>query len=1080
VVVSQPRRQRGCLKASLKERKEKENKMNSKKLITLLVLTTMLFAMVPMVPVAKADLTEGITFDNDDHSGWTNEGEKGHTIIIEGDPGSVASGYEVLVHWDKIQDWDGKKGHLNTTEADNDGGFEIWITVPESVGGTHYLWFTATDQETKVSEKFTVVSDCDISSSSGLQGSKVTTNFWGFKGNKDIAILFAESNVEAEWAGPLVEDEDLGDGGGIEATFTGTLIEHPIVIGSLEITDGTETFEDLGDGTLYGDGGGTGTIDYETGAYSVTFDAAPAIGDDILADYQEGFVELDEALDTGDGDETDFDGTLETSMVVPSTFKVIVGGVLIAEDDGKGSLDDTGSTTYVVDDGSINYVTGEWTVEFTDEDTLGDGDAMKASYNYYDEIDDYLFIITSAGVTNDLGSYTNRRITIPDDAAEGQYYVAGLDGKGNSATDDFLIGATIIIDIDEGPVGTVVKIEGEGFALTTPFDVFMVLGTNEIKCHVIDEDEGADSTDGTGDIEVEIVVPGVNKKSDDWEIEVRCGADTPSAGFEVTGLAEVSVDPDFGPQGSKFTVSGENYPQIKDTIVVIELWNKALDDMLGTIKNNVKTASDGTFEVEVNVPTENDAEYKIKAYAKGDADGPFDISDTVNFRIGTIMVLLSTDEGEVGEKIVLTGNGFTESDEWNATFGDIVIFEDVETDDGGRLKDGGETPAFFVPQVEPGEYIITVWDVDAELTVDVEFTVTEAIYMEFDTYNSPNNFNVTMEGWNWPEIDTGSSNPINKNEKIEWVLYNETEDWDMDVRQFCDDDSSSPPKVSKTAVFNTSGYYHAWWLVPDDDTLSKGTYWVNATVETDNDQEYFMQLEFTVGDVHESIAPRKATFRIGDTVTFNIQHSFGGQDNMHIKGGDVRFYDPDGSLYWAGDELETWSKVGMYYTVPYSAQTAGGNPMVLLDDAPLGTWTYKWREDDGDVIKEGTFNVEASEADILVGQIDNLNSAIDALTSDIKGVTDAVAGVQTNVNSAIQAANAAVEAANAAVEAVNAVAGVAGEAAEAADRAAEAAGKAQDSAGSLTTLVYGAIGASLVAALAAIVSLMQISKRIAG
>jgi len=32
----------------------------------------------------------------------------------------------------------------------------------------------------------------------------------------------------------------------------------------------------------------------------------------------------------------------------------------------------------------------------------------------------------------------------------------------------------------------------------------------------------------------------------------------------------------------------------------------------------------------------------------------------------------------------------------------------------------------------------------------------------------------------------------------------------------------------------------------------------------------------------------------------------------------------------------------------------------------------------------------------------------------------------------------------------------------------------------LTTLVYGAIGASLVAALAAIVSLMQISRRIAG
>ncbi|GAH54335.1 unnamed protein product, partial [marine sediment metagenome] len=162
------------------------------------------------------------------------------------------------------------------------------------------------------------------------------------------------------------------------------------------------------------------------------------------------------------------------------------------------------------------------------------------------------------------------------------------------------------------------------------------------------------------------------------------------------------------------------------------------------------------------------------------------------------------------------------------------------------------------------------------------------------------------------------------------------------------------------------------------------------------------------------------------------------------------------------------------------AQTASGNPMILLDDAPLGTWTYKWREDDGDTIMEGTFNVEASEADVLVGQIKDINQAIEDLTDDIIGVSDSVAGLQTNINSAVQAANAAVEASNAAIDAVNAGVALSGEALEAADRAAEAAGKAQDAAGSLQTLVYGAIGASLVAALAAIVSLMQISRRIAG
>ncbi|GAG59055.1 unnamed protein product, partial [marine sediment metagenome] len=185
-------------------------------------------------------------------------------------------------------------------------------------------------------------------------------------------------------------------------------------------------------------------------------------------------------------------------------------------------------------------------------------------------------------------------------------------------------------------------------------------------------------------------------------------------------------------------------------------------------------------------------------------------------------------------------------------------------------------------------------------------------------------------------------------------------------------------------------------------------------------------------------------------------------------------------LYWDGDKLNTWSKFGTWYEVPNSAQTASGNPMILLDDAPRGTWTYKWREDDGDTIMEGTFNVEASEADILVGQINDINQAIEDLTGEITGVSDSVAGLQTNIQSAVQAAQAAVDASNAAIDAVNAGTTLAGEALEAADRAAEAAGKAQEAAGGLTTLVYGAIGASLVAALAAIVSLMQISRRIAG
>jgi hypothetical protein len=311
------------------------------------------------------------------------------------------------------------------------------------------------------------------------------------------------------------------------------------------------------------------------------------------------------------------------------------------------------------------------------------------------------------------------------------------------------------------------------------------------------------------------------------------------------------------------------------------------------------------------------------------------------------------------------------------------------------------------------------------------------------------------------------------------VIYNETDDWDMDVRMH----HPTAATGSVVAYLNGTGFYNdAWWIVLEDDDLDLGVYSINATIETTSDLEYIVQFEFTVGEVHESIEPRKATFRLGDTVSFKVQHSFGGQASEDIDSGSIKVFDPDGSLYWAADEYtaDDWVEVAMWWELPYSEQNDGGNPMVLLDDAPLGTWTYEWLEEDDDVIEEGTFNVEAAAEEVIGQQIEDLNTAIDDLTGDISSVTDAVADVQSNVNSAIAAANAAVEAANAAVDAVNSVAGTASEAAEAAQNAATAAENAQEAASGLTTLVYGAIGASLVAALAAIVSLMQISRRIAG
>jgi hypothetical protein len=63
-----------------------------------------------------------------------------------------------------------------------------------------------------------------------------------------------------------------------ETAFTGTLNEYPIKIGSVVVVHGSgATLTDNGDGTLTG-AGGSGTINYYTGAYTLTFTGAPALG----------------------------------------------------------------------------------------------------------------------------------------------------------------------------------------------------------------------------------------------------------------------------------------------------------------------------------------------------------------------------------------------------------------------------------------------------------------------------------------------------------------------------------------------------------------------------------------------------------------------------------------------------------------------------------------------------------------------------------------------------------------------------------------------------------------------------------
>ncbi len=73
-----------------------------------------------------------------------------------------------------------------------------------------------------------------------------------------------------------------GNGG---TAYSGSLVTFPILARSFAPTDGVESFIDNGDGTLTGSAGGTGTINYTTGAWTLNFNAAVGATVNIYAKY---------------------------------------------------------------------------------------------------------------------------------------------------------------------------------------------------------------------------------------------------------------------------------------------------------------------------------------------------------------------------------------------------------------------------------------------------------------------------------------------------------------------------------------------------------------------------------------------------------------------------------------------------------------------------------------------------------------------------------------------------------------------------------------------------------------------------
>lgn len=85
--------------------------------------------------------------------------------------------------------------------------------------------------------------------------------------------------------------QTIGTGNDVQVTFAATASGFPILPGSTVITDNNEVFQDTNttyttaDVTITGSLGGTATLNYSTGALSVSFNTAPVSGQNVYFSY---------------------------------------------------------------------------------------------------------------------------------------------------------------------------------------------------------------------------------------------------------------------------------------------------------------------------------------------------------------------------------------------------------------------------------------------------------------------------------------------------------------------------------------------------------------------------------------------------------------------------------------------------------------------------------------------------------------------------------------------------------------------------------------------------------------------------
>ena len=273
--------------------------------------------------------------------------------------------------------------------------------------------------------------------------------------------------------------------------------------------------------------------------------------------------------------------------------------------------------------------------------------------------------------------------TDDDDVTIGTYYVYVT--RWNStyirAIAEFtIIGGEITIDLEEGPVGTEVEIDGEDFGYRE--DITIEYDDDEI-----DIKEGDEETDRDGEFNnTLIVIP----ESTAGDHTIRVIGDESGSEVEATFTVEpeIIISPDSGGIDTEVTVSGTGFGYKSDFAIFID----------GTKVASDQTDKYGTFDVSFNMPEIKAGLYDIEAEDEDDN------SDKADFSFTLASTTLTPTTGHIGTEVTATGTGFT------AGSTVAIKYDATEIATPAVKTDGTFSTTFKVPASKNGDHEITIGD----------------------------------------------------------------------------------------------------------------------------------------------------------------------------------------------------------------------------------------------------------------------------------------------------------------------------------------------------------------------------------